>query len=72
MPPRRSFGGGNPHRYNERMTSAGPPRCPACGGLRLLSPSSFDPGRRWRCLDCGTVWPEQPVPSRPPKEGLRL
>jgi len=63
MPQQRNLGGGGPHRYNERMTSAGPPRCPACGGLRLLPPSSFDPARRWHCLDCGATWAEHSEPA---------
>lgn len=40
--------------------NATPARCPACGGLRLLAPSSFDPARTWTCCDGGHRWAERP------------
>lgn len=42
-----------------------PPRCPSCGSLRLLSPSSFDPAQRWACLDCGYRFIETSSRYRP-------
>jgi len=38
-------------------------RCPVCGSLRVLAPSSFDRAGRWCCLDCGQRWTPGPVPD---------
>lgn len=41
------------------------PRCPACGSIRVVRPSAFDPHGYWRCLDCGAAWttPTEPEPA---------
>jgi DNA-directed RNA polymerase subunit RPC12/RpoP len=39
-------------------------KCPACGSVRVASPSAFDPYGLWRCLDCGAAW-KSPVEAEP-------
>ena len=38
-------------------------RCPACGSIRVVRPSAFDPHGYWRCLDCGAAWTAPTVPE---------
>lgn len=43
--------------------------CPACGSVRVIGPSAFDPHGPWRCFDCGAAW-KRPEPEPAPRRHM--